>query len=319
LILAPSGRDARLAERALARSRLSSQVCADLHQLRREINSGAGAVLIAAEALPRDETADPEVWIGPEPLWSSLPLVVLTGRTTTTPFAALRRLERRPKVIFLERPVPKRTLISTLLGAVEARRRQYLVRDLLAERARLHRQVEEQLNQLQTLYDSAPIGLALFDRELRFRSINAVLAEINGRPVSEHLGKTAWEIIPDLRAPAEPLMQKVIATGEPLVGIELTGETPAQPGVRRDWLGMFYPVKQQDGTVTGVGAIVEDVTERKRLERAECGVVRRAATPRQEYTLKGSGSGDANLEGQQIVGGVRGGLLRSAHRLGASA
>ena len=48
-------------------------------QLRREINSGAGAVLIAAEALPRDETADPEVWIGPEPLWSSLPLVVLTG------------------------------------------------------------------------------------------------------------------------------------------------------------------------------------------------------------------------------------------------
>ena len=269
LILAPSGRDAQLAEQALARSRLSSQVCADLHQLRREINSGAGAVLIAAEALPRDETADPDVWIGPEPLWSSLPLVVLTGRATTTPFAALRRLERRPKVIFLERPVPKRTLISTLLGAVEARRRQYMVRDLLAERARLHRQVEEQLDQLQTLYDSAPIGLALFDRELRFQRINAVLADIDGRTVAEHLGKLAWEITPDLRASAEPLMQKVIATGEPLVGIELSGETPAQPGVRRDWLGMFYPVKQRDGTVTGVGAIVEDVTERKRLERAE--------------------------------------------------
>ena len=76
-----------------------------------------------------------------------------------------------------------------------ARRRQYLVRDLLAERARLHRQVEEQLNQLQTLYDSAPIGLALFDRELRFRRINAALAEINGRAVAEHLGKVAWEII----------------------------------------------------------------------------------------------------------------------------
>jgi PAS domain S-box-containing protein len=269
LILAPSGRDARLAEQALARSRISSKVCADLHQLRREINSGAGAVLIAAEALPRDETADPEVWIGPEPLWSSLPLVVLTGPATTTAFAALRRLERRPKVIFLERPVPKRTLISTLLGAVEARRRQYLVRDLLAERAQLHRQVEEQFGQLQTLYDSAPIGLALFDRDLRFQRVNAVLAEINGLPVAEHLGKLAWEIIPDLRASAEPLMRKVIATGEPLTGIELTGETPAQPGVRRDWLEMFYPVKDRNGTVTGVGAIVEDVTERKRLERAE--------------------------------------------------
>ena len=269
LILAPSGRDAQLAERELVRSRLSSQVCADLRQLRREINSGAGAVLIAAEALPRDETANPEVWIGPEPLWSSLPLVVLTGRATTTAFAALRRLERRPKVIFLERPVPKRTLISTLLGAVEARRRQYLVRDLLAERAQLHRQVEEQLDQLQTLYNSAPIGLALFDRELRFQRVNAFLAEINGLPVADHLGKLAWEIIPDLRASAEPLMQKVIASGEPLIGIELTGETPAHPGVRRDWVEMFYPVKDRNGTVTGVGAIVEDVTERKRLERAE--------------------------------------------------
>jgi hypothetical protein len=64
-------------------------------------------------------------------------------------------------------------------------------------------------------------------------------------------------------------MQKVIDTGEPLVGIELTGETPAQPGVRRDWLEKFYPVKEPDGTVTGVGAIVEDVTERKRLERTQ--------------------------------------------------
>src|SRR5438874_7849860 len=163
LILAPSGRDAPLAEQTLARSGLLPRVCGDLDQLHREVTAGAGAVLIAGEALPRDETADPKLWIGPEPPWSSLPLVVLTGRAASTDFAALRRLEHRPKVTFLERPVPKRTLISTLRGAIEARRRQYLVRDLLAERARLHRQVEEQLNQLQTLYDSAPVGLALFD------------------------------------------------------------------------------------------------------------------------------------------------------------
>ncbi|HZD40759.1 MAG TPA: sensor histidine kinase, partial [Terriglobales bacterium] len=31
----------------------------------------------------------------------------------------------------------------------------------------------------------------------------------------------------------------------------------------------FYPVKGPDGAVTGVGAIVEDVTERKRLERTQ--------------------------------------------------
>ena len=218
LILAPSGRDARLAAQTLARSGLSGQVCAHLDQLRQEITAGAGAVLIAGEALPRGENADPEVWIGPEPSWSLLPVVVLTGRVAPNDLAALRRLELRPKVTFLERPVPKRTLISTLRGAIEARRRQYLVRDLLAERARLHQQVEEQLNQLQTLYESAPIGLALFDLELRFQRINSVLAEMNGKSVDEHLGKVAWEIVPDLQVSAEPLMRKVIETGEPMVG-----------------------------------------------------------------------------------------------------
>jgi two-component sensor histidine kinase len=64
-------------------------------------------------------------------------------------------------------------------------------------------------------------------------------------------------------------MQKVLETGEQIVGIEVTGETPAQPGVRRDWLERLYPVKGPDGRVTGVGAIVEDVTERKRLERTQ--------------------------------------------------
>jgi PAS domain S-box-containing protein len=269
LILAPSGRDARLAAQTLARSGLSGQVCTHLDQLRQEITAGAGAVLIAGEALPRGENADPAVWIGPEPSWSLLPVVVLTGRVAPNDLAALRRLEHRPKVTFLERPVPKRTLISTLKGAIETRRRQYQVRDLLVERARLHQQLEEQLNQLQTLYDSAPIGLALFDLELRFQRVNSVLAEMNGKSVDEHLGKVAWEIVPDLRVSAEPLMRKVIETGEPIVGIELGGETPAQPGIHRDWLEKFYPVKGPDGRVTGVGAIVEDVTERKRLERTQ--------------------------------------------------
>jgi PAS domain S-box-containing protein len=269
LILLPSGRGARLAEQTLDRSGLSRHVCADLDELRREIAAGAGVVLIAAEALPRHDAEEPGIVFGSEPPWSSLPLVVLTGRATSSNLAELRRLEHRPKVIFLERPVPKRTLISTLRGAIEARRRQYMVRDLLDERARLLCQVEAQFDQLQALYDSAPIGLALLDREFRFQRINAVLAGMNGPSVAEHLGKVAFDMMPNLRRSAEVLMQKVIETGEPIVGIELHGETPPQPEIRRDWLAKFYPVKAPDGTVTGVGAILEDVTERKRLEKTQ--------------------------------------------------
>ncbi len=141
LILAPTGRDATLAERTLTRQGVPCLVCADLGRLGRAIADGGGIVLIADEALPRD--APPEDWIGAEPPWSSLPLVVLTGRTASPRRRrALRRLERRANVSFLERPVPRRTLVSTVRAALDARRRQLEIRDFLEEQARSARQRE---------------------------------------------------------------------------------------------------------------------------------------------------------------------------------
>ena len=46
---------------------------------------------------------------------------------------------------------------------------------------------------LDTLLSSAPVGLAFFDRELRFVRVNQTLAQINGRPAEEHIGRTLQE------------------------------------------------------------------------------------------------------------------------------
>ncbi|WP_168220299.1 PAS domain-containing protein [Azospirillum thermophilum] len=131
------------------------------------------------------------------------------------------------------------------------------------ERARL------QLLEVETLYRTAPIGLGLFDRELRFLRVNEALAAMNGPSVDEHLGRCAWEVVPALRAVAEPLFCRVLETGEPVLGIELRGTTPSQPGVERVWIEDFYPVKRPDGTLMAIGAIVREVTEQKRLEERE--------------------------------------------------
>lgn len=135
------------------------------------------------------------------------------------------------------------------------------------QQERLLRQAQDQLNELQSLYDNAPIGLALFDRDLRFRRVNSNLAALNGFPVQAHLGKSAWEIVPDLRETAEPLFRRVLETGETITGIEISGETPSQPGILREWVEEFYPLKEADGTVDGVGAIVMEVTEQKKAQR----------------------------------------------------
>jgi PAS domain S-box-containing protein len=125
-----------------------------------------------------------------------------------------------------------------------------------------------ELEQLEAIYRAAPVGLCLLDRELRFVRVNEALADINGRPVSEHLGRSVWEIVPAMRPAAEPALAQVLATGRPAINIEIASETPREPGVERRWLEQFYPIAGHDGTVTHVGVICEEVTERRRIEAA---------------------------------------------------
>ena len=54
--------------------------------------------------------------------------------------------------------------------------------------------------ELEHLYRTAPVGLCLLDKDLRYLRINERLAAINGRPISEHLGRTLREVIPDIAA-----------------------------------------------------------------------------------------------------------------------
>lgn len=142
------------------------------------------------------------------------------------------------------------------------------VTDGRQDRSENARRAESQRTELETLYNKAPVGLAMFDRDLRFARINERLAEINGLPVEAHLGRRVWDVVPDptIREGAEPLFRKIFETGEAAT-VELEGETRSQPGVVRQWVEHFYPVFDEDGEVSGVGAVVEEVTERRRAER----------------------------------------------------
>lgn len=123
-----------------------------------------------------------------------------------------------------------------------------------------------QFQELQGLYNEAPVGLCLFDRELRFIRINRILADINGRSVADHLGRTVREIVPELADAAEPLLRRVFAEGKPLRDIILSGSTLREPNVIRHWREDYYPVRNADGDVWAVGAIVFDITAQRRFE-----------------------------------------------------
>ncbi|PSN13367.1 hybrid sensor histidine kinase/response regulator [filamentous cyanobacterium CCT1] len=127
--------------------------------------------------------------------------------------------------------------------------------------------VQRQLAEIEAIYQSAPIGLNVLDPELRFVRINQRLADINGLPVDAHRGRTLRELFPELADTAEPLLRSILQTGEPLLNVEIHGETPAQPGVQRTWLEHFLPLKAGD-QVVGISTVCEEITERIQIEAA---------------------------------------------------
>ena len=135
-----------------------------------------------------------------------------------------------------------------------------LVAELGAERALLN-----------SLLDNAPVGFGFFDQELRFLRLNPALAAINGLPIEAHLGRPLSEVLPSISTELTAAFQRVLDTRLSMVNLEVTGETPRLPGQQRYWLCNLYPVKTQDGTMLGAGAVVTDIDDRKRMEEGAQG------------------------------------------------
>ena len=118
------------------------------------------------------------------------------------------------------------------------------------------------------VYLNAPIGLCSLDLDLRYVQVNEWLAAVNGLAVSEHLGRTIGEVLPDVARGVEKQLRRVIKTGEPIEAETVEAETPAHPGIVRTFQHNFYPVRSPDGTVVGVSCAVQDVTEREAAKEA---------------------------------------------------
>jgi PAS domain S-box-containing protein len=138
--------------------------------------------------------------------------------------------------------------------------------DIGAEQLRLRQSLaNKQLQELERLYETAPIGLGFLDPDLRFVRVNERLAQIDGLPAEAHIGRRLADVVPEAAASLEGIYREVIATGASLTERELRAATPALPGESRDWQVSAYPLKQPDGSVLGVTFAVSDITERKRF------------------------------------------------------
>ena len=117
---------------------------------------------------------------------------------------------------------------------------------------------------LDALFETAPVGLAVLDRDLRFVRINTALKAVGGRNAVEAVGRTLREALPALAPALEPICRSVIETGEPHRDVEVSGASEASGKVRQHWLASCHLVPGAGGSAVGVGIVLVDITDHRR-------------------------------------------------------
>ncbi|WP_207386148.1 ATP-binding SpoIIE family protein phosphatase [Protofrankia symbiont of Coriaria ruscifolia] len=112
----------------------------------------------------------------------------------------------------------------------------------------------------------APIGLLVMDAEMRVLWINQAISAMNGLSATDLGGRAISDLLPEVEPHAWEVVRQVLATGKPILDVELTGRTPATGPDHHVWRVSHYPIQDHAGTVVAVGVSVVDVTDQRRAE-----------------------------------------------------
>jgi two-component system, cell cycle sensor histidine kinase and response regulator CckA len=126
----------------------------------------------------------------------------------------------------------------------------------------------EQFAELEQIYRTAPIGLAVYGPDLRYLRVNEQLARFNGLQAERHRGLMTRDVNPDVAKAVEPYLRRVFSRGESILNVEIQGTTQSQSGAPRTWLASFHPLRGDSGVITAISVVVLEITERKRAEAA---------------------------------------------------
>ncbi|HVU05405.1 MAG TPA: hybrid sensor histidine kinase/response regulator [Polyangiaceae bacterium] len=134
LVLVRGGRDGELTSKLLGRDGLTAHLCEDVEALCAEIERGAGAALIAEEAITKAAVQRVRAVLGRQPVWSDLPVVVFSSAGEPRTRLLIDTVHQLGNVTFLDRPVQVRSMLAAVHAAVRSRRRQYEAQRALESR-----------------------------------------------------------------------------------------------------------------------------------------------------------------------------------------
>jgi two-component system, sensor histidine kinase and response regulator len=160
----------------------------------------------------------------------------------------------------------------------------------LIERKTLEQELALREARLNAFFSSAPFGMNIVDKQLRFVQINQLLAEINGIPQPDHIGKTISQVLPHIAPFVEPIYQQVLLTNQPILNQELSSASIKQPDIIRHFLASYFPIPGEDDRPSGVGTVLVEISELQAAlrERKHVEQELRLANERLQYLLTSS-------------------------------
>jgi PAS domain S-box-containing protein len=260
VILAPTGRDAAVAEALIKEAGFFADNCPDLTALVHEIERGAGMAVIADEAIKNVDLRRLVSWLTDQPSWSDFPIVLLThqgGGPERNPDAA-RLGQLLGNVTFIERPFHPTTLVSIVGSAVRGRRRQYQTRAILED-------LTESEDLLQTALNAGRLGaLELHLPNLELEASDTCKSFF-GRKADDPFSyqDLLASVHPDDRARRMGVLRKAIRSGKDYA-IEYR---TIWPDGSLHWVDVrARAVRAPDGTIKSLVGVSSDITARKTVD-----------------------------------------------------
>lgn len=116
------------------------------------------------------------------------------------------------------------------------------------------------------LFDTLAVPYAVMDRDFRYVALNRLVEETVGRPSSELVGRSLFELFPEIeeRQSVIEAAFKAAFAGKPtsMAEVPYSLSIPGKPDERREicWTFHCHPIPEADGSIKYIGFHAENIT-----------------------------------------------------------